>query len=87
MSQEYLEAAKTYLVANNRSDVVSATEAIRGVWVASDVKTIVDEARALVDRYFPAVQLEHVVCVSFGEEGEPETDAPALSSHDQVCII
>lgn len=85
MGQEYLRAAKAYFMEDNRRNVIAA-EAIEGVWVASDVETIVEEARAQVSQFFPAVQPEHVVCVSFGEEGEPETVGPTVDRRDQVCI-
>ena len=74
-------------MANRQSDVISAAEAIKGVSVATDEETVVDEARALAHLYFPAVQLEHIVCVSFGEEGGPKTGGPAHFTVEQVCIV
>ena len=87
MSQEYLQAAKAYYVANEQRGFISAAEEITGLWVATDEETVVDEARALVDHYFPAVQRGHVVCVSFGQNNGPETDGPAQNRFGQVRII
>ena len=42
---------------------------IKGIWVASDNETVVDEIRFLANAYFPNVRSEDIVYVAGGVPG------------------
>ena len=65
-SQEYLAAAFNYL-----EDQPTRTPAdrIKGIWVASDDETVVNEVRSLAHAYFPNVRNEDIVYVAGGVPG------------------
>ncbi|CAM9288060.1 unnamed protein product [Ectocarpus sp. 13 AM-2016] len=67
--QVYLEAAASTL--RNSTEGVDGPNSIVGLWVSSDDSNVVPEVKELASRYFPNVQDERVVSISF------RTKAPA----------
>ena len=59
---------------------------IRGIWVASDDMTMVDEVRTLAHTYFPNVSGEAIVCVAGGVPGGVETSGVFTHTNRQVLI-
>ncbi|CAM9717302.1 unnamed protein product [Ectocarpus sp. 12 AP-2014] len=68
----YLQAAESFLGNSTEGEV--GPSSITGLWVASDDSSVLQEVKALASNYFPKVQPERVVSISF------RTEAPALHS-------
>lgn len=81
--QEYLASAVNHL--EEDSSRTSVNE-IRGIWVASDDMTMVDEVRTLAHTYFPNVSGEAIVCVAGGVPGGVETSGVFTHTNQQVLI-
>lgn len=71
----YLQAAESFL--RSSTEGVGDPNSITGLWVASDDSSVLPEVKALASNYFPNVQHERVVSISF------RTEAPAQLG-DQV---
>ncbi|CAN0062939.1 unnamed protein product [Ectocarpus sp. 12 AP-2014] len=71
----YLQAAESFLRSSTEGG--GGPHSITGLWVASDDSSVLPEVKALASNYFPNVQQERIVSVSF------RTDAPAQLG-DQV---
>ncbi|CAM9358386.1 unnamed protein product [Scytosiphon promiscuus] len=63
----YLQAAALHLweSSGDRSGVAS----ISGIWVSSDDSTVFPEVQALASRYFPNVQADKIITISFRDDG------------------
>lgn len=61
-------------------------EAIKGIWVASDDKNMVDEVRSLAHEYFPSVNSEDIVYVAAGVAGGAKIPTVATVSMRQVTL-
>ncbi|CAM9265482.1 unnamed protein product [Ectocarpus sp. 13 AM-2016] len=69
----YLQAAASIL--RNSTEGVDGPNSIVGLWVASDDSSVLPEVKGLVSSYFPNVQDERVVSISF------RTSAPSPHGH------
>lgn len=81
LTQTYLAAALNYL-----EDEPSRTPAhkIKGIWVASDNTTVVNEVRSLAPAYFPNVRDEDIVYVDAGVPGGVPIPHVTTVSNNQV---
>lgn len=81
--QAYLSAAVEYIQGGDAEDGLSI-EDIKGIWVASDDPSAVEEVRAVAPMYLPNVDNSSIVCVSGGVEGGPDQDGVQTYSSHQV---
>lgn len=79
-----MSRASEYLL--NSSDARQIDD-IKGIWVASDTARVVDEVRKHASKYFPSVELHHIISVSNGVEGGPETIGVTTYSDKQVGAL
>lgn len=63
-----------------------SVDAIKGIWVASDDATVVDEIRTQVHLHFPSVLREDIVYVAGGVPGAAQVSNVATASNKQVLI-
>lgn len=84
--QAYLEAAALHLWRSTSNP--SGVESITGVWVSSDDSSVLPEAQELAPVYFPNVQKDKVITISFRDTGpeHPNTTPDELSTkaHEMV---
>ncbi|CAM9358311.1 unnamed protein product [Scytosiphon promiscuus] len=76
----YLQAAARYLYESS-ADRYGA-ESISGVWVSSDDSIVLPEVKELASSYFPNVQTEKIITISFRDNGpdHPHETADELST-------
>eukprot|EP00904_Undaria_pinnatifida_P001895 jgi/Undpi1/11706/HiC_scaffold_36.g14001.m1 len=79
-TEAYLAAALRYTEENPTG---TPAEAIKGIWVASDDKNMVDEVRSLAHEYFPSVNSEDIVYVAAGVAGGAKIPTVATVSMRQ----
>lgn len=65
--QVYLQAAALYLWESSGDR--SGVESISGVWLSSDDSSCLPEVQELAGRYFPNVQIDKIVTISFRDNG------------------
>ncbi|CAM9858440.1 unnamed protein product, partial [Ectocarpus sp. 12 AP-2014] len=63
----YLQAAASFL--GNSTEGAGGSNSIIGLWVASDDSGVLPEVKALASSFFPNVQDERVVSISFSTKG------------------
>lgn len=73
-ASNYLEDEPTRTPANE----------IKGIWVASDNTTVVDEVRALAHMYFPSVTSKNIVYIAGGVPGMVQIPEVTTVSMRQV---
>ena len=71
---EYLEEKPTRTQAHG----------IKGIWVAADNVTAVEEVRAVANTYFPNVLIENIVYVAGGVPGGAQISEVPTMSYTQV---
>lgn len=82
--QEYLSAALKYLKDDPTRTPVGK---IKGIWVASDDKSVVDDFRSVAHTYFPRVRSEDIVYVASGLPGGIQVPEVMTFSYKQVLIV
>ena len=63
------------------------SDAIKGIWVASDNVTAVNEVAAIANAYFPNVLRENIVFVAGGVPGGVEIPDVPTTSTTQVQLF
>ncbi|CAN0182913.1 unnamed protein product [Scytosiphon promiscuus] len=63
----YLQAAALHLWESSGDR--SGVESISGIWVSSDDSTVLREVQMVASRYFPNVQADKIITISFRDDG------------------
>lgn len=79
--QAYLAGAVRYL--DQEANGISVDD-IKGIWVASDDATVVDEVRTQAHWYFPSVLSEDIVYIAGGVPGAAQFSSVTTESKQQV---
>ena len=79
--QDYLSAVLEYL---EEKPTRTQAHGIKGIWVAADNVTAVEEVRAVANTYFPNVLIENIVYVAGGVPGGAQISEVPTMSYTQV---
>lgn len=79
--KEYLSAAVEFV--QNDTNILSV-DSIKGIWVASNDPSALEEVRGMAGTYFPNVQNDTITMVSGGVPGGPGIHAVPTHTNKQV---